>query len=352
MRAPRRGARGAEVAALPRAEGPPIACTVVPEPDPLLLTVAAAFAVLNGVNDGGTLLTLSLKVGGVRLLTALGVLAAFVALAPALLGTAVASTLAGRLVAFDGPQGQRAVLLAVVAAVLVSSVLARRGLPTSLTLALVGGLTGAGLGAGLAVSWPVVGGVLATAAVAPMLGGALAFGLSRLALRVRAPAGSARFLARAHRLSLLVQALAYGANDGQKMLAVAAVGAGLATDPVPRDPVLLVAAVLLFALGAALGLRRYSRTVGGVIPVRPPNAVIGQVAASVAVLASAGLGAPVSMTQAVSGGLVGTGVSEGHRRVRWQVALQIGTAWVVTLPLALLVGLLVAAGAAAIAGAA
>ncbi len=315
----------------------------MPAADPLLLAVAAVFAVLNGVNDGGTLLTLSLKVGGLRLGAALAVLGGLVALTPALLGTAVASTLAGRLVVFEGPAGQRAVLVAVVGAVAVSTLLARRGLPTSLTLALVGGLTGAGLGAGLAVSWAVVGGVLATAAAAPLLGGLLAFALSRVALRVRAPGGGSRLLGRAHRVAFAIQGLAYGANDGQKMLAVAAIGAGAATDPVPRDPGMLVAAAVLFAVGAALGLRRYARTVGGVIPVRPSNAVIGEVAASAAVLGSAAVGAPVSMTQAVAGGLVGTGVSEGYRRVRWQVALQIVIAWVVTLPLALVVGVALAA---------
>jgi PiT family inorganic phosphate transporter len=38
----------------------------------------------------------------------------------------------------------------------------------------------------------------------------------------------------------------------------------------------------------------------------------------------------------VAGALVGSGLSEGHRRIRWRLVLHIGAAWVVTLPAALL----------------
>ncbi|WP_165492123.1 inorganic phosphate transporter [Egibacter rhizosphaerae] len=306
----------------------------VTDPNVWFLLVAAVFAVLNGVNDGGTLLTLGLKVVGLRLVIALVLLAIMVGLVPALLGTQVASTLAGRLVAFEGPLGQQGLLIGVAGAVIVTMGLARSGLPTSLTLALIGGIAGVGLGAGLPVDYGVVGAVLLAAAAAPLVGALLAYVLSQGALHVRLNGDTTRFVARAHRVAFGLQAVAYGANDGQKMLAVAAVAAGFAVDPVPRNPWMLIGAALAFGLGTLLGLRRFSRIVGGVIPIRPPNAVIGELSAAAAVLGSAALGAPVSMTQAISGGLVGTGVSEGYRRVRWNVAGQILVAWVVTFPLA------------------
>lgn len=315
--------------------------------DPLLVVVAVAFAVINGANDGGALLSLSLRTAGLRVLVALVGLSAMVAVAPALLGTQVATTLATRLVA-DGPD--RGVIIgAVIAAVAVTLVLGRGGLPTSLTVALVGGLVGAGLGGGAGVAWQPVLGVVAAALAAPAVGGLLAYALSRGAHRLVAPGGAAAFLARAHRLTFGLQSLAYGANDGQKMLAVGAValglvgGGGSGSGTVPASWPLLAGAAVGFFVGAALGLRRYGRTVGAVIPMRQPNAVVAEASASIAVLGSAALGAPVSMTQAVAGGLVGTGVSEGQGRVRWQVAARIAMAWVVTLPAALLVGAAVAA---------
>ena len=79
------------------------------------------------------------------------------------------------------------------------------------------------------------------------------------------------------------------------------------------------------------------------MPVRPTNAVIAEVSSGVAVLSTGLLGAPVSMTQAIAGGLVGTGAHDGIRRIRWEQALKILAAWVVTLPLALGVATLVVA---------
>lgn len=311
--------------------------------DPLLVVVAVAFAVINGANDGGALLSLSLRTAGLRLVAAWVGLSAAVALAPAVLGTGVATTLAVRLVD-GGPGGQRMVAAAVTAAVVVIAGLGRGGLPTSLTVALVGGLVGAGLGGGGTVAWRPVGGVVAAALAAPLVGAVIAYGLSRLAHRLVAPGGAARFLARAHRLTFALQCVAYGANDGQKMLAVGAVATGLtgtgagAGSTVPAAWPLLLGAAVAFLVGAGLGLRRYGRTVVGVIPLRQSNAVVAEASASAAVLGSAALGAPVSMTQAVAGGLVGTGVSEGQARVRWQVAGRIVVAWLVTLPAAVGVG--------------
>jgi inorganic phosphate transporter, PiT family len=48
----------------------------------------------------------------------------------------------------------------------------------------------------------------------------------------------------------------------------------------------------------------------------------------------------VSMTQSVAGGLAGAGASQGLRRVRWQFALPLIAAWLVTLPASFAGGLL------------
>jgi inorganic phosphate transporter, PiT family len=52
------------------------------------------------------------------------------------------------------------------------------------------------------------------------------------------------------------------------------------------------------------------------------------------VLAAGSLGAPVSMTQAVAGGLIGAGGTRGWSRVRWAAVTKLAAAWVVTLPAA------------------
>jgi inorganic phosphate transporter, PiT family len=303
-----------------------------------LVVIAAAYAVINGANDGGTLVANGLKIHTLRLGSALGLLTLGVAATPLVLGTRVADTLATRLVDLDAPGGQLTLAVAIVAAVVVVGVLARLGLPTSLTLATIGGLAGSGFGAGLDVSWPTVGFVLVLAAVAPLIGTVLAFGLARSSRRMTAPTTIGRVVGAGHRVAFTLQCVAYGANDGQKMLAVAVLALGLSDVGGLPLAGLLVGLALLFLVGTVLGVRRMAGTLGtGVLPVRPVQAVTAEVAAGTAVLGTSFLGAPVSMTQAVAGALVGAGVSEGPRRIRWRTVVNIGVAWVVTLPAALLI---------------
>lgn len=304
---------------------------------PDLVTVAlpiaiAVFALANGANDGGALVATGLKLPIFRPWHAIVVMTAGLGLGPYLFGTAVATTLATRMVTFDGPRGGVALLAALLATAVVVLTLTRRGIPTSLTLAVVGGLVGAGLGSRLAVDLPLVGTVLLVAAVAPLLGTLLSWTITRLLGLLRPSRHTGRTIGVLHVTAFLLLCLAYGANDGQKMLAVFAIGGGLSG--AVGAPVQHMAAIVgLFALGAVMGLPRLGRRLGsGVLAARPVHAVSAELSAAGAVLGSAALGSPVSMTQALVGGLVGTGVSDGVRRVRWRTAGEIVAAWAVTLP--------------------
>jgi inorganic phosphate transporter, PiT family len=304
----------------------------------VLIVIAAGFAVVNGVNDGGSLVANGLKIQSLGLGPAVTLLTATVVIVPLVLGTRVADTLANRLVNLEGLAGQRALAVAIISAVVVVVVLARLGLPTSLTLATIGGITGGGLGAGRPVGWSIVLTVLGLAAVAPFVGALLAFTLSKLARRVTAPTTIGRLVNGGHRAAFTLQCIAYGANDGQKMLAVAALALGIKGASGGSLAGLLVGLAVLFFVGTLVGVRRMAGTISaGVLAVRPMNAVTAEAAAGTAVLGTAFLGAPVSMTQTIAGGLVGSGVSEGTRRIRWRLVLNVAAAWVVTLPAALLV---------------
>jgi PiT family inorganic phosphate transporter len=142
-------------------------------------------------------------------------------------------------------------------------------------------------------------------------------------------------------VAFTLQSVAYGANDGQKMLAVyaAAGGAGALSALTVLD-VLVVAAP--FVVGATLGLRRYARTLGlKVLPVRPLNAVAAEASAAGIAITTGLAGSPVSSTQSLVTALIGSGLREGHLRVRWQTVSAIGVAWVTTFPLAVGFGVVV-----------
>ncbi|NBE96402.1 inorganic phosphate transporter [Nonomuraea sp. KC401] len=296
----------------------------------VLIVVAGLFAVVSGVNDGGAVLATGLKLPTVRPATGVLVLVLMVALVP-LLTNQVALTFVTRLATFDEPGGRLATTCAVVSSLVVVTVLSAKGRPTSLTLAIVGGLTGAGLGWGLPVSAGSVGLVLAFGLAAPLVGGLLAWALIRALVSVT----TARGLPRWHWAGFLLQTLAYAANDGQKMLAVFMIALGFSDAPLAYTS--LVA--LLFGLGALYGLPKAGRTLGReIIASRPPHGVVAELAAGTAVVASAAAGMPVSMTQAIAGGLIGAGVAQGGGRVRWYAAVKIVVAWLLTLPASGLLG--------------
>ncbi len=301
----------------------------------MLIGLAAAFAVINGANDGGAMVASTLRVPGQRPLTSLAVLALALVVVPLALGTGVADTLTSGLV--RAPQRAQPALIGmgVTAAVLVVAVLTRAGLPTSLTLGMVGGIVGAGLGRGL----PVVGGgltrVVLIGLAAPVAGGIFAQLLATPAQATMAAGTTAPAVL--GWVASVTQAVAYAANDGQKMIAVVAVSTLGLSVPV------LAALALLFAAGTVPGIRPAAGTLRRAVSRGgPAEQMTAQLGGAAAVLSSAAAGVPVSMTQAVAGGLVGTGLLRGRRQVRWRVAAQLVLAWALTLPSAAVVGALLA----------
>jgi PiT family inorganic phosphate transporter len=100
----------------------------------------------------------------------------------------------------------------------------------------------------------------------------------------------------------------------------------------------------LFALGAIIGVFRYARTFGSdLLPARPPHAVMAELASAAVSFAGVGLGTPLSMTQLISGGLIGAGATESFRRVRWQRAGRLALAWLLTVPTAIATAAVLAA---------
>jgi PiT family inorganic phosphate transporter len=313
--------------------------------DGALVAVAGLFALFNGVNDGGALLAAGLKVSSLRPVTAVVVLSLMVGIAPALFGSRVATTLADRLVHFTGDDGQVALLAAVAGATVVVITLSRSGVPTSLTLALLGGIVGAGLGGGLPVAWTWTSLVLLLAAAAPLAGLLGAYGVARLWGALPLRTAIRRQVRTAHRVGFGLQAIAYGTNDGQKMLAVftIAVPAAAAGEHPAARATVLIATVVLFAAGMLLGARRYGGRLGlAVLPITPVNAATARLSSAAVVMSSAAVGAPVSMTQALVGGLVGSDLTLGGRRIRWFQVGGIAVAWIVTLPTAAAVAALLA----------
>jgi len=306
---------------------------------PLVLG-AILFAFITGANDGASLLATNLESKAFGPARGLIILTVFVILGPFLLGTAVATTLAHGLVNFGGQAGAGPLLLAVLVAVGVIFFLGRRGLPSSVTQALTGAIVGAGLGLGYPVDWWTVGRVVLILFVTPVVAG----GLSALLIRLINEAGPhgdiAGHLRRLNAGSFLLSAVAYAANDAQKMVAVFAVALGsLAANGsvIATIPAALIIGAL-WAAGTIFGLGRLGHQLGDkLLPVRGAAPIAAGFGAATAVIGSALLGSPVSMAQANTTGLVAATVTmSGWRTVRLDQVLRIAGTWILTLPAALI----------------
>lgn len=286
----------------------------------------------------------------------------FNAAGPLLLGTAVADTVGGIVAARSGSVVP-VVGAAVVAGLVWNLLTWWRGLPSSSSHALVGGLVGAGLveGGWGTVRWggmagvhPVgVIGVLVALAVSPALGFGAGYGLQRCArlLLRRARRGTVVVIRRAEWLTASALALSHGANDAQKSMGVITLlllaGGHLRRFSVPLWVVLACAGAL--TAGTTFGGWRIVRTVGsGIYRIRALDGLVSQASSAGVILAAAAVGGPVSTTHVVASSVTGLGAGRRWRRVRWTVAGQIGLAWLVTIPAsAVMAGLVLLAGRAA-----
>jgi PiT family inorganic phosphate transporter len=101
-----------------------------------------------------------------------------------------------------------------------------------------------------------------------------------------------------------------------------------------------VIAVSATAIGAgtACGGWRLIKTLGfKLYKIWPIHAFSSQASSAIVILTAAMLGGPVSTTQVVSGVIVGAGASENIRKIRWKIAANIVSAWVLTIPAAAIV---------------
>lgn len=303
----------------------------------LLIVVATGFAVLNGANNGSTLVTIATTSTSMLPTTAIALLLGGIIIGPLLFGTLVARTLASGLMQVNNPLGERTFLIGVLAAMLVIGLLAWRKLPSSLTLATIGGLGGAGIGAGLRVNFTIALLAVAMAIVVPLLTALLSYICSRVlsaSLDVANRQTSKRRQLRWFRdATFAIQALAYATNDGQRMLAVLLVALRSGWHENMLSPLLYIALACAFGLGTILGTTHMA----GGTPSQLASAdsferSVASVTASIAAFTSSTVGIPVSMTQTTSAALVGAHGSRGMYRVRWEEATKLLSAWALTLP--------------------
>jgi len=153
-------------------------------------------------------------------------------------------------------------------------------------------------------------------------------------LQIRQAAGD-RIFRPLQILSSSYMAFSHGTNDTQTAMGIitmALVSFGaLKTFHVPFWVILSCGVAM--GLGTQVGGWRIIRTMGmRIASLRTVHGFSAETAAATVILVSALFGRPVSTTHAISASIVGVGSVQSLSMVRWGIATQIVTAWVLTVP--------------------
>ena len=329
------------------------------------LAVAAVFVVLvfdytNGFHDAANIVATMIASRAMAPAQAVLLVGVFEFLGPLLGGTAVANTI-GKFVQLDAvpvPVALSVLLCGLLGAITWNLVTWWKGIPSSSSHALVGGLIGAVvLATGVDhVVWGfsalVHGGhvtgvtkVLLALLLSPLLGFWVAFAIHRVIKRLLAGARPrvARDLRHAQFLAAAGLAFSHGANDAQKSMGILTLvlllGGFIPHFEVPLWVMFGCATAIV--LGILSGGWRIVRTLGfAIYKVRPLHALDSQLTSAAVIFGASVFGAPVSTTHVVATSIMGIGYAERPKAVRWSKAGEIATTWVVTIPAGALMAML------------
>jgi inorganic phosphate transporter, PiT family len=306
-----------------------------------IVAFALAFDFTNGFQDTANAVATSVSTRALTPRMAVAI-AAVANLGGAFLTTAVAKTVGKGIVETNLVETQT-VLAALFGAITWNLVVWRLGLPSSSTHALIGGLVGAALvqtGAN-GVQWHgLAHKVVIPALLSPAIGFVGAFVLLigvfwAFAWAQPGPANRAFRFAQVGTGTFV--AFVHGANDAQKTMGVIAL-ALLKTGHIDHlyIPVWVkIAAGVSIGAGTYAGGWRVMRTLGQrIFKIEPPSGFAAQAAAGATLYAATHFGYPVSTTHTVSGAVMGAGATRRLSAVRWGVAGNIVTAWLLTIPAA------------------
>lgn len=326
----------------------------------LVIALALFFDFTNGFHDTANAMATPIATGAIKPKTAVA-LAAVLNLVGAFLSTEVAKTVSGGIIreGNDGIQITPEIIFAgLMGAILWNMITWLKGLPSSSSHALFGGLIGAavaGIGFHSINLESLLQKVILPAIFAPLIAGIVAYICTRVAYALTSrhdPETGSKLTQKrggfrtGQIFTSSLVALAHGTNDAQKTMGIITlvlIAAG--TQEPGSGPVFWVIAACAFAIaiGTYAGGWRIIRTMGaGLTEVKPAQGFAAESSTASAILASSHLGFALSTTQVASGSVIGSGMGRKGTTVRWGMVGRIALGWLFTLPAAGVVGALTA----------
>ncbi|MBL0965785.1 anion permease [Blastomonas sp.] len=313
-----------------------------------LIALALAFDFLNGLHDAANSIATVVSTRLLKPVHAVLFAAFFNFAAYWIFGLKVAETIGKGIIDADIVNPQ-VIFGALIGAMFWNVVTWWKGIPSSSSHALVGGLIGAGvMRAGLdGIVWS---GVLKTASaivLSPTIGMILSILLvvltSWIFLRATAKRAEGVFK-KLHLVSSAAYSLGHGANDAQKTMGIITVllySQGMLEGEFAVPEWVVLSCYVAIALGTLSGGWKIIETMGTrITKLSHQQGFCASSGGSVMLFAATAFGIPVSTTHTITGCVVGVGAARRASAVRWGVAGRVVIAWLITIPASAAVGAL------------
>ncbi|MCW1402197.1 inorganic phosphate transporter [Novosphingobium sp. MW5] len=311
-----------------------------------LVIMALAFDFLNGLHDAANSIA---TVVSTRLLSPVMavVFAAFGNFAAYwLVGLHVAETI-GKGIIDPDTVTPAVVFGALVGAMFWNIVTWLKGIPSSSSHALIGGLLGAGIAHGGtgSVGGPKTIETFLAIFMSPLLGMAIAMALVLLTswlFRAFQPRKAESVFKVMHLFSSAAYSISHGGNDAQKTMGIISVllySTGHLGGKFHVPDWVVLSCYGAIALGTLSGGWKIIKTMGTKITkLNHHTGFCASTAGSIVVFGASSVGIPISTTHAITGSVIGTGVARRASAVRWGIAANVVAAWFITIPMSALVG--------------
>ncbi|GLT01546.1 inorganic phosphate transporter [Sphingobium jiangsuense] len=224
-----------------------------------------------------------------------------------------------------------------------------KGIPSSSSHALVGGLIGAGVAhAGISgIEWSGLNKTLIAIVLSPTLGMMLSMLIMLVTswlCRDASARGADTGFRYLHLASSAAYSLSHGLNDAQKTMGIITVllySTGYLSGEFEVPHWVAIACYVAIALGTLTGGWKIIETMGSrITKLSQHQGFSASLGGSAVVFTASLMGIPVSTTHTITGCVIGAGTARRASAVRWGVAQSVVSAWVITIPASAIVGAL------------
>lgn len=222
-----------------------------------------------------------------------------------------------------------------------------KGIPSSSSHALIGGIIGAGTAhAGIhGIQWSGLNKTLIAIVLSPVLGMILSMIIMLITswlFRNSTSRPAEKAFRALHLCSSAAYSLSHGLNDAQKTMGIITVllySTGYLTGPFEVPHWVAISCYIAISIGTLCGGWKIIETMGSrITKLSQHQGFSASTAGSIIVFGASLMGIPVSTTHTITGCVIGAGTARRASAVRWGVAQSVVVAWIITIPASAAVG--------------